>query len=450
MRLALFALATTFAALAPAPGAAYAVPTTMTFSGRVLEAGQPINGPVNMVVRFFPAQEGGTPVWEESHPTATAQSGLVFLELGTGSTLDDSVFDGSELFVEISVNGTPMLPRAVISTVPYAHRASVAERLGSLTENDVQRRVTGTCPAGQAIRGIDPNGAVVCEADDNAGGDITGIATTAGSGLIGGAGSGEVSLAVDTAVVQSRVNASCPAGQSIRAIAPNGAVSCEPDDDAGGDVTGVTTAPGSGLVGGAAAGTVSLAVDTAVVQARVTGSCPAGQYVRAIGQNGAVTCDVDKDSAATASHVAGVVANLTSVATKTITNSGGGTFVSGDITSFTVTLPAPGSVVIVGSGEAFWSNFSASNNNGEFGVVLCLASATTNAKCSGATGGGSNQINLHYASSGSGLLSANWSTNAMFALPAGTTTIYLQGHVGGADSFDFARTRIQAMYFKNP
>ncbi|MCA9503463.1 MAG: hypothetical protein KC616_10295 [Myxococcales bacterium] len=59
-------------------------------------------------------------------------------------------------------------------------------------------------------------------------GDITGVA--AGSGLLGGGTLGDVSLSVDTSYTQRRVVGTCPAGQSIRAIDPVGAVSCEPDD----------------------------------------------------------------------------------------------------------------------------------------------------------------------------------------------------------------------------
>jgi hypothetical protein len=132
---------------------------------------------------------------------------------------------------------------------------------------------------------------VTCEADDdtNSGGTITGV--TAGTGLSGGGASGAVSLAVNSAVVQSRIGGSCSAGQSIRAIGVDGTVTCEADDDtnSGGTITGVTA--GTGLSGGGASGGVSLAINPAVVQSRVSGSCAAGQAVRAIAQDGTVTCE---------------------------------------------------------------------------------------------------------------------------------------------------------------
>ena len=60
------------------------------------------------------------------------------------------------------------------------------------------------------------------------------------------------------------------------------------DNDSGGDITGVTI--GTGLSGGGTSGAVSLAVDTSVVQARVTSTCGSGQAITGIDAAGTVTC----------------------------------------------------------------------------------------------------------------------------------------------------------------
>ena len=57
-----------------------------------------------------------------------------------------------------------------------------------------QNRVTGTCAAGSSIRAIAADGTVTCETDNDSGGDIT--AVTAGSYLSGGGTSGPVTLNV--------------------------------------------------------------------------------------------------------------------------------------------------------------------------------------------------------------------------------------------------------------
>ncbi len=84
-------------------------------------------------------------------------------------------------------------------------------------------------------------------------------AVAPGTGLTGGGPAGDVTLSVDPAVVQSRVSTACAAGQALRSIAQNGTAVCEP---IAGTAGGDITAvnPGVGLVGGGVSGDVSLAV----------------------------------------------------------------------------------------------------------------------------------------------------------------------------------------------
>ncbi len=90
------------------------------------------------------------------------------------------------------------------------------------------------------------------------GGTVTSI--TAGTGLTGGTITASGTLAVNTAVIQSRVSGTCSVGASIRAIAADGTVTCQ-TSAAGGGGTVTTVATGSGLTGGPVTGigTIGLA-----------------------------------------------------------------------------------------------------------------------------------------------------------------------------------------------
>jgi hypothetical protein len=144
----------------------------------------------------------------------------------------------------------------------------------SVLSDTIQTRVNNNCPPDQSIREIKADGSVVCETDDN-------TIYTQGYGLDLVAGQ----FSVDTGEVQNRVTGTCIAGQSIRIINANGSVTCENDDN-------TIYSPGYGLD----LVTGQFSVDTAEVQDRVDGVCPAGQSIRQINQDGSVVCEPDADT----------------------------------------------------------------------------------------------------------------------------------------------------------
>lgn len=106
---------------------AFAAPTTVSHQGRLLDAtGAPLSGLTSVNFNLYDGPVAGTSLWDETQ-TIDLDNGFYAVGLGSVSTLDDGVFDGGDLWLSLTVDGTLLPSRVPVRPSPYASRAGWAE-----------------------------------------------------------------------------------------------------------------------------------------------------------------------------------------------------------------------------------------------------------------------------------------------------------------------------------
>jgi len=103
-------------------------PTLMSYQGRLELSGAPVpNSQYDITFSIYDAPTGGAAKWSEPHTGVLVMDGLFNVVLGSLVPLVDSVFRGTERYLEISVGGETILPRTRLTSSGYALRVATID-----------------------------------------------------------------------------------------------------------------------------------------------------------------------------------------------------------------------------------------------------------------------------------------------------------------------------------
>jgi len=125
----------------PAPARAD-VPHLLGYQGRLLRAdGTAATGTVQVAFAVYDTATGDSPVWTETQ-TLGLSDGYYATFLGLATTLPDSVFDGSNRWLQVQVGAEPLSPRQQVGSVANALVARTALNVSG-TQNLTSLQVGG-------------------------------------------------------------------------------------------------------------------------------------------------------------------------------------------------------------------------------------------------------------------------------------------------------------------
>jgi hypothetical protein len=136
------AIATTIALLAGltiSTGALAVVPDVIPVQGVLADADEaPVDGLVDMTFTLYTAETLGTALWTDTFTDVDVDMGFFTVYLGSGAALDFyTLLANDEIWLGVAIETDAEMDRFRFYSVPFAQESLVCERVGNLTEADI-------------------------------------------------------------------------------------------------------------------------------------------------------------------------------------------------------------------------------------------------------------------------------------------------------------------------
>ncbi len=109
------------------------IPNLMNYQGKLVnEAGIPLAGPVDLTLSIYSSSTGGSLLYGCEHPNTPLIDGIYIAYFGENTTvgsLEDTVRENDELWLEVTIDGTVLTPRERFTSVAFALRAAQADSI---------------------------------------------------------------------------------------------------------------------------------------------------------------------------------------------------------------------------------------------------------------------------------------------------------------------------------
>lgn len=133
---------------------AFAVPMTVNYSGR-LEAqnGLPYDGEVDVMASLWNAATGGTNLLEQDFGTILVENGLLRVALNDAA-LANVIKTNDAVWIQFTLDGEPMMPRQMLTSVPYALKADDSLSLGGVLAGNFVKKSDKVANAALPTNGL--------------------------------------------------------------------------------------------------------------------------------------------------------------------------------------------------------------------------------------------------------------------------------------------------------